>query len=133
MKREQVSTVEGLVALNTSTTSSAGDDLTGNIIDTRGAEAITFLVQSGTITAGTFTISLEEGDTATLTDSETVASDDLIDAGSLTFGTTDDNIIRVVGYRGNKRYVRLNAVSDATGNGTLSATAFKGYLSHAPA
>lgn len=143
MNKEQVTNINGLIALNTSTSSSAGEDLPGNIIDTRGSEALTFLVQSGTITAGNFTVSLEHGDTATLSDAENVGKEDLIiENGStgdnindsdITFAATDDNEIIIVGYRGAKRYVRLNAVSDNAGNGTVSATAFRGYLSHSPA
>lgn len=133
MNREQVSNIDGEVALNTTTTSTANSVTNGNIIDTRGAEALTILVQSGTMTAGSFTLSLTEGDSATLADGATVSSDDLILSDDLEIGATEDDAIKIIGYRGNKRYVRLDATGDGSINGTVSATAFRGYLSHSPA
>ena len=87
---------------------------------------------SGTLTDGAYTITLEDGDAANLSDASTVASTSLV--GSLpTFADTEDNTVKHVGYVGKKRYVRLSIVSTSTSSGgTFSAIALKGNAVNRP-
>lgn len=107
----------------------------GAIIDTRGFEGLAFLIQSATITDGTFTPSLTEGDQANLSDGAAVQAADMIGTvAAATFIATDDNVTKKLGYKGSKRYVRLNLTSTGvTTGGAMSGTAVLGFPRHAPA
>lgn len=96
---------------------------TGKIIDRQGYGAVEFVTSYGAIvTTGTIaTVVVFEGDvTGTMT---SVADADLIGtealasrlAGATTSGT-GSNVAKRVGYKGNKRYVRV----DVVGTGTTS-------------
>jgi hypothetical protein len=104
----------------------------GEIIDTLGYQSLDFAVLSGTLTDGAYTITLEDGDAANLSDASTVASTSLV--GSLpAFADTEDNTVKHVGYVGKKRYVRLSIVSTSTSSGgTFSAVALKGNAASRP-
>jgi hypothetical protein len=105
----------------------------GNIIDSKGFESLDFSILSGTITDGTFTALIEDGDESNLSDAATVASTDLI--GTLPvfdFDDSESNLIKHVGYRGKKRYVRLSIVSADTAGGTISAVAILGNSKSSP-
>ncbi|HEX6956254.1 MAG TPA: hypothetical protein VF156_15375 [Agromyces sp.] len=103
--------------------------ITGNgntdsqIIDTKGFESLEFVILAGALTDGTLTPQLIEGDDSGLSDGATVAAGDLL--GSATaIASTDDNAVRKIGYRGNKRYVRLRLVqTGATSGGFAGAVA----------
>lgn len=126
--------VSPAVALNT-TAISSNTTTNGSIIDTQDAESLEFLILSGTLTDGTYTPSLTEGDESNLSDGATVAADDMIGTvADATFAATDDNVVKKLGYKGGKRYVRLNITSaGASSGGTVSAVAVKGHLRHKPA
>lgn len=89
----------------------------GDWIDMQGWEALTFTVSTGTVTdAGTasgFSFQVEEGDDTTDAGATAVADADLIGVESdLTVTSDDDDNVFVgsIGYRGDKRYVRMTAV-----------------------
>jgi hypothetical protein len=106
----------------------------GAIIDTAGFESLTFAVQSGTLTDGSYTVLLQEGDNSGLSDAEAVADSDLLgtEAGA-SFALADDNKVTKIGYLGTKRYVRLSLVSaDTTTGGTLGAVAILGHARFNP-
>lgn len=106
----------------------------GAIIDTAGFESLTFAVQSGTLTDGSYTVLLQEGDNSDLSDAEAVADADLLgtEAGA-SFALADDNKVTKIGYSGTKRYVRLSIVSAATTTGgTLGAVAILGHARYNP-
>ena len=126
-KRELKSTTSPVVALNT-TAISSDTTTNGVIIDTAGYESILFVIQSGTITDGTYTSLIQEGDDSGLSDAASVADADLTNTeASIAFAATDDNTSKSIAYVGDKRYVRLNIVSASTSSGgTLSAVAIKG-------
>tara|TARA_Y100001970_G_scaffold266398_1_gene355045 strand:+ start:7182 stop:7583 length:402 start_codon:yes stop_codon:yes gene_type:complete len=126
-KRELKSTTSPVVALNT-TAISSDTTTNGVIIDTAGYESILFIIQSGTITDGTYTSLIQEGDDSGLSDAASVADADLTNTeASIAFAATDDNTSKSIAYVGDKRYVRLNIVSASTSSGgTLSAVAIKG-------
>lgn len=102
----------------------------GVIIDTKGAEALEFLIYSGTITDGTYTPKLEDGDDAALSDAADIDSSLLTNTiANATFTDSDDNAVKKIGVVNHKRYVRLSLVSTGTSSGgTLGAVARKADL-----
>ena len=116
-----------VVAFNTQTIST--DTTTnGNILDTKDFDAIQFYVTSGTLTTGTFTVLIQEGDNSGLSDVANVADADLTTTeADASFAVSDDDEVKRIGYIGNKRYVRLSIVSASTANGVIGAIAIKGY------
>ena len=114
----------------------------GAIIDRQGFESLEFLIQSATLTDGTYTPSLLAGNAVddpanptSITDGEAVAASDLLGTiADATFAASDDNVVKRIGYRGEKRYVRLTLTSaGTTSGGTIGATAVRGHPRHAPA
>lgn len=82
----------------------------GQIIDKRGFESLTYVIATGSIADAdaTFTVLLEEGDAANLSDAAAVADADLLGTEALAgFQFDDDNETRKLGYIGAKRYTRL--------------------------
>lgn len=110
------------VAAITTDTTTAGD-----IIDMKGAEALEFVIVSGTLTDGTYTPLVEDGNEANHSDAAAVADADLLGTeAAAAFAATEDNAVKKVGYTGNKRYVRLSLVSaSTTSGGTIGAVAVK--------
>ena len=103
----------------------------GEIIDTAGYHGLEFILKSGTLTDGAYTVTLTEGDDSALSDGATVDSDDLL--GSITFAATEDDTAKRVGYIGKKRYVRMNVVSTSTSSGgVLDGVAVLFSPNHAP-
>ena len=104
----------------------------GDLIDTQGFDSVEFVIQSGTVTDGTYTPVILEGDNAD--GSDLAASTQLLGtAAAATFVAADDNAVKRIGYKGHKRYVKLRLTSTgvATG-GSLGATAVLGNPKLAP-
>lgn len=124
----------GEVALNTGaiTTNTTTSSI---IIDTEGYLAVTFFLQSGTITDGNYVISMVDGDQANLSDSAAVSSDFILgDLSTKTFVASDDNKVKSFGYVGKKRYVQFKITSTSvTSGGTFSAIALLSDPKHGPA
>lgn len=121
------------VAFNTAAISS--DTTTaGNIIDLQGFESAEFAILAGTLTDGTYTPLLEEGDASDLSDAAAVADADLLGTeAAAALAATDDNTVTKLGYIGSKRYVRLSIVSaSTTSGGTVSALVVKGHAGDNP-
>jgi hypothetical protein len=133
MKRDLHSNINTLPSINPAAAITANGTTTGATIDGSGYESVEHVVQSGTITDGTFTGHLYAGDAANMSDEvEVTASSELIGAVP-TFAATDDNVVKRVGYRGSKRYSRIKMVqAGATTGGFLSATAILGHPRVAP-
>lgn len=106
----------------------------GDIIDTAEYGSLLFVIQSGTLTDGTYTVLIHEGDDSGLSDAAAVADADLTNTeSSASFAATDDNTVTKIGYVGSKRYVRLSLVSASTSSGgTLGAIAIQGSPITAP-
>jgi hypothetical protein len=118
--------VNGAVALDL-TAISTDTTTAGNIIDTKGYEAIEFFVWTGTLTDGTYTVLLEEGDDSGLSDAAAVDSSETLGTLPVIPATGDDSVYRV-GSIGKKRYQRLSIVSaSTTSGGTLGSIAVLGY------
>ena len=117
-----------------------GTGKTGKIIDLQGFGGVEFVLAYGSITAtnAVFTAVVKEGDvTGTLT---SVADADLLGtealaglaAGARTSGT-GQNVTKRVGYKGIKRYVRVDAVqTGVTSVGCVGVDAILFNASTAP-
>lgn len=108
----------------------------GQIIDRQGFESVTYLIAIGSVADAdaTFTVLLEEGDDASLTDAAAVADANLLGTEALAgFQFDDDNETRKLGYRGNKRYTRLTITPVANASAALvCAVCVLGHPSIAP-
>lgn len=126
-----------------SSISGAGDNVAqvGQIIDHQGYESATYVIDIGSVVDAdaTFAVTLDEGDTATLTDAAAVANADMISQGTgapLTnagFQFDDDNEVRTLGYRGTKRYTRLTLTPSLnTGAWPIGAVCVLGHRRDLP-
>lgn len=118
---------------------SDGDNtaLVSQIIDRAGFDSLTFLMALGSIADAdaTFTALLEESDDSGMSGSNAVADADMVSqtAGSAaelaaSFQFDDDNEVRLLGYIGNKRYVRLTVTPANNASAALfSALALLGH------
>lgn len=104
----------------------------GNWIDMQGWEALTFSVSTGAVTdAGTtsgFAFEVQESDTTAAADATAVADADLIgleSALTVTDDTDDNKFIGTIGYRGEKRYVRVVATGTTGTNAIVTVHARK--------
>lgn len=106
-------------------------------VDMQDFNSLLFLVSVGTFTfTGTdkLTITVEHADVDTDGSYAACAAADLYDdaetpasgIAKVLDGTEDQNMVHVVGYRGNKRYVRLNITEGGTVSVILSAVAVRG-------
>lgn len=103
------------------------------IIDTQGHKSLVFAIATGSIADAdaTFTVLVEHGDASNLSDAAAVADDMLNGTEVLAaFQFDDDNECRKIGYRGDKRYVRLTITPVANASAALlSAVAIMEPLS----
>ena len=118
-------------AMALSATLSGATPSAGGAIDMQGWQAVTFIVSTGTVTdAGTaegFSFEVQESDTA---DSgyTAVADADLIGLESALTVTSDDadgDLIGTIGYRGDKRYLRIVATGTTNTDAVVIVTAVK--------
>jgi hypothetical protein len=118
-------------ALALSATLSGTTPSAGGAIDMQGWESVTFTVSTGTVTdAGTasgFSFEVQESDSQ---DSgyTAVADADLIGAESdltVTSDTDDNVMVGSIGYRGDKRYVRIVATGTAGTDAAVTVHAIK--------
>jgi hypothetical protein len=132
-KRELKNSVKAVVALNTQAISS-DTTTSGIIIDTAGFESCLFVVQSGTVTDGTFTPLIRNGADSGLSDGATVVDADLTNTeASIAFVAADDNATKTIAYVGSKRYVEFNISSASTSSGgTFSVVAILGHPLSSP-
>lgn len=118
----------------------AGTDNTpyvSEIIDTAGYEAVEFLVLIGANTDAdaTFTVLFEDGDVANMSDHAAVDDAFLIGTEALaSFQYDDDNEVRKIGYKGNKRYCRvtITPANNGAGNIYMAGIWVLGHPRHAP-
>lgn len=105
----------------------ATDDtaLVTQILDTANFRHNELLIATGSLADAnaTFTVLLEEGDAANLSDASAVADADMLGteaAASFTFAA--DNAVRKLGYKGCKRYIRATITpSGNTGDAYIAA------------
>lgn len=108
----------------------------GQIIDRQGYESLEYIIATGSLgdADATFTVLLEEGDAANLSDAAAVADADLLGTEALaSFIFSDDDKVFKLGYKGYKRYTRLTITPAANASAALlSAVAVLGDPSVAP-
>lgn len=120
-------------ALGMAATLSGTTTSDGNIIDMQGWEALTFYVQTGTVTdAGTasgFSFEVQESDDTADANFTAVADADLIGSESdltVTDDADDNKAVGSIGYRGEKRYVRMTATGTTGTDAVVAVVAVKG-------
>lgn len=100
------------------------------IIDRQGFDSLVFAIATGSLADAdaTFTVLVEEGDAANLSDAAAVADGDLNGTEALaSFLFSDDDKVRKIGYRGIKRYVRMTITpANNASAALLSAVAILG-------
>lgn len=92
------------------------------IIDRQNAESVQFVIATGSIADAdaTFTILVEEGDNPALSDAAAASDEVLLGTEALAaFQFDDDNEVRMIGYFGTKRYVRLTITPVANASAAL--------------
>jgi hypothetical protein len=108
----------------------------GPIIDKLGYDSLTYLLGFGTLADAdaTFTVLLEHGDVADLSDAVAVPDTDLIGTEALAgFTFAADGGCRKLGYAGNKRYVRMTVTPvNNAGAAPMAAIALLGHPSISP-
>lgn len=133
MRRSLYNLAHAVISVNAATISSnttttgTGVDLHANLDH---AQSALVLVQSGTLTDGSYAVTLEESaDNSTF---NTVAAPDL-QGTAPTYASTDDNKMTVLGYVGSKRYLRVKIVSTSvTSGGVMSAVIVRGFPRRQP-
>ncbi len=104
----------------------------GQIIDRQGFESLEFVILTGTLADAdaTFAVLVEHGDASDLSDADAVADNDLLGTeADASFTAADDNAVKKIGYKGEKRYVRLTITP--SGNAANASLAAVAILSHA--
>lgn len=106
------------------------------ILDMQGYEAAELIIQAGALADAdaTFTLLLEHGDVANMSDAAAVPDAQLLGLeteGSFTFA--EDDKCRKIGYIGNKRYIRATITpANNTGNIFLAATWLQAHPRNVP-
>jgi hypothetical protein len=99
------------------------------LIDMKGWSALTVLVETETITAAGAGIAFKlqhSNSTATGTFEDCTAAEVIGSALPVTLDTDDNLLMGTIGYRGNRRYVRLVATGGASTNGVVHAVYVRG-------
>lgn len=126
MRRDLTSNIAAMPAIAPAVQSAAAD---GAAIDTKGFSSLAFVVNTGAIVgSGDFGVKLQDSDESDsgFTD---VAADQVDTTAPATLGAASSYKL---GYRGNKRFVRL-ALAKAGGTSiALGAIAVLGHPDHAP-
>jgi len=108
----------------------------GQIIDRQGFNSLVYLIAIGSVADAdaTFAVLLEHGDDAALADAAAVPDIDLIGTEALAgFTFADDDEIRKLGYKGDKRYTRLTITPSANASAALiGALALQGNPEQLP-
>lgn len=103
-------------------------------IDLQGYESATWLIYTGVITDGTWTVTFEESDTSNADFTE-IASADLIGSAPGPFtnaASAFNNKVYKVGYIGQKRYIRCVVTETAMGTAIFGALVERGDPHTAP-
>lgn len=101
------------------------------IVDTKGYDSVEFLILTGALADAdaTFTVLVEDGNAANLSDAATVASKFLIGTiANASFDFSYDDRVRKIGYVGDKRYVRVTITpANNTGNAFIAGAWLLGH------
>jgi hypothetical protein len=129
--KDLLSKINLVRAISPVATAADNTAVVSQIIDRDGYESLTFAILTGSLpdADATFTVLVEDGDVANLSDSAAVADAQLVGTEALaSFIFSDDNKCFKVGYSGSKRYVRLTITPAAnTSASLLAAVAILGH------
>jgi len=92
------------------------------IVDRAGYDSVTFLIALGSIADAdaTFVVLVEDGDDSGLSDAAAVDDAYLIGTEVLAgFQYNSDNLLRKIGYKGNKRYLRVTITPSGNASAAL--------------
>lgn len=111
--------------------------IVGQIIDRQGFDSVTYLLATGNLPDidATYTVLLEEGDAANMSDAAAVADSDLLGTEVLaSFTFAADHKCFKLGYKGIKRYTRLTLTPAnlAAGAELVCVIAVMGHPEQAP-
>lgn len=110
--------------------------LVSQILDMQGCESAELVIATGSIADAdaTFTVLIEDGDNAALSDNAAVADTFLLGTeNQASFQFDDDNEVRKIGYVGGKRYVRATITPSNNASAALiCAIWLRGHLRTAP-
>lgn len=123
----------GLVCIAPQTVGTTGTGRTGQAIDRRDYMGVEFFIGYGAITAtnAVFTVTVKESDSATAASFTSVADADLLGteaAAGIAAGTprtagSNSAMFKRIGYKGSKRYVRVDVKSTITAATPISVMA----------
>lgn len=106
------------------------------IVDTKGYDSVEFLILTGSLADAdaTFTVLVEDGDAANLSDAAAVADKFLLGTEALaSFTFAEDDKVRKIGYVGDKRYVRVTVTpANNTGNAFIAGAWLLGHPRKVP-
>lgn len=135
MNKDLHSNISVVQALNSALTT-ATTDTAGAAVDRQGFGAVELIAQTGavTLTDTTITLEVQESDTSTASDFTAAADADLIgtEAANFTFSGSIANSKKNIGYKGNKRYVRMIRKGAASATGIVGGVAVLGAPHLAP-
>lgn len=111
--------------------------LVGATIDHRGYDSALYVIQTGTLSDvdATYAVLLEESNASDMGSANAVADADLHNTEAAAgFTYANDGIVRLLGYKGSKRYTRLTITPTAanSGNSPISSVVVLGSPSVAP-
>ncbi len=129
--RDLYSEIEVRRALSPVAVALANNDAqVSEIIDMRGWKSMLFVILTGGLVDAdaVFTVLIEDGDDSGLSDNTAVIDLELLGTEALiSFDFADDDDARKIGYRGEKRYVRMTITPTLnTGDAPLAALAIMG-------
>jgi hypothetical protein len=102
----------------------------GTGVDLRGFDGAFALIETGVITDGSHTFEVQESDDNS---TFTAVADADLQGSEPAVGSTDDNSVYRVGYRGTRRYLRVAVtVSGATSGGVYGAAVVRGLAHQQP-
>lgn len=125
------------IAVGVNATLSGTTPAAGNIVDLQGYSACAFAFITGVVTdagaAAGFTIKLQESDTTAAADFTDVAAAD--HTGTLAVTDDADDVVPVglIGYTGQKRYVRAVVTGTSGTDAVISGVAVLGKADYGPA
>lgn len=95
--------------------------IVSSILDTNGFSSAEFVGIFGTNTDAnaTFTVLVEDGDDASLSDAAAVADAHLLGVEAMGLDYADDNKVFKIGYIGPKRYVRVTLTPSGNNSGDI--------------
>jgi hypothetical protein len=125
--RDFANSVEVRRAISPAAAKTDNTAFVSQIIDVSGFSMLLFAILLGALADAdaTFTVLVEHGDAANLSDAAAVPDAQLTGSeASAGFTFADDNKVRKIGYVGSKRYVRLTITpANNTGDAYVSAVA----------